>query len=964
MAAPSVKARNPYWDNIKGILIFLVVLGHFLWPYWGIGLAGYVVCFIYLFHMPAFVFVSGFLSRSENARSSSAILRLAMTYAMFNTAMMLVSHFLYGTAFQLITPYYSYWYLLSLIVWRLTIGFLHNAKGIGAISIVAAIAVGFWSDVTNVLAISRTIAFFPFFLLGYRLAGRDANLADRKPRDHLTGVLVLLFTISLSVMVIHKFPFIDQSDVLMYGYTSPLGPLVRVLVFCIAALMIMGIAVLVPRRPLPLFCDWGRNSLAIYVLHRFVTLAFERWFPTQRYREVYVLYAVLATVCTVFALGQDSVSRTVGRIISVFDNAHQKPLVRRFLVLLLVASLLLPMAGNVITIVDALVGKHETGVDVVYPVMSKEMKRAIDHSVSIAFVGDLILLQDQVRDAYSGSGDGYGFAPVFQYAAKYLKEADLAIGVFEGPMAGESAGYSTSNYNDGLPLRLNYPDSFASAVKEAGIDLVSTANNHLLDCGLEGAWRTLDVLDRVGLLHVGSYRNAHDKASFLIVDVKGIRIAFLAYAYGSNGYSEEFFFDGDHSVTSALAAPGSKYFETAKASVLEDFKRLKEVATPPDLIVVMPHMGTQFSHQVDDYQRTWNDIFVEAGADIILGDHAHAVQPVQFRGAVIVNCPGNFANSYTKYDGDATSIVELYIDPASRDVIGAAVVPMYTHSTYGGQYRALPVHSILTDPDLQNDISRYEMQRVAEVQETVTSVMLGARLTLDQSQERYFLFPEGYVRQPVSAIDMTEDMKMSHLYSLLSRAKSVCFAGDSITAGSRNGGYGWYEPLMAAFPDIAVTREAWGSATSVTLLENAESVADHRCDLYVVAIGTNDVRYRDDRTCAMDSESFTDNIDSLVAIVLARNPQAKFALISPWLAQYNDPYTALSVDDRDRLLGEYAEALRVYCEEKDFCFVNPNPAIHQALTRHPPSRYLLDHIHPNARDGIRLYSEKVLADIN
>jgi lysophospholipase L1-like esterase len=384
-------------------------------------------------------------------------------------------------------------------------------------------------------------------------------------------------------------------------------------------------------------------------------------------------------------------------------------------------------------------------------------------------------------------------------------------------------------------------------------------------------------------------------------------------------------------------------------------------------------MGTQFTHDTDSFQDTWNDIFINAGADIILGDHSHAVQPIKYREAtdgkgnkrqaVIVNSPGNFANSYIEKDGDATSIVEVYIDPKTKKIISTGIIPMYTQSPASGSYRALPIYSILNDPVLKNEISTYEMKRVSEVQAIVTSVMLGARLTLDQAQDKYYLFPEGYVRQPVGAIEVTNVMKDTALYKQLSKSKTVCFVGDSITAGSENGGYGWYEPMMAVFPDKTVYKEAWGGATTKTLLGNSDAITGHRADLYVIAVGTNDVRYRNKQTCAMDEKSYVENIDRLVEKIKARDPKADFAFISPWLALANDPYTAIPVEKRDLMLAGYGKALESYCMENGYNYINPNPAINEMLQRYAPSDYLIDYIHPNVSAGIRLYSEKVLSGL-
>ena len=109
----------------------------------------------------------------------------------------------------------------------------------------------------------------------------------------------------------------------------------------------------------------------------------------------------------------------------------------------------------------------------------------------------------------------YEFDGMFQYTSKHFHESDLSIGVFEGTSAGNNTSYSTSNFDDGIPLFLNFPDEFTEAVKKAGIQLVTTGNNHILDTNLEGAIRTLDILDKYNISHVGSYRNFEEKNRIL-----------------------------------------------------------------------------------------------------------------------------------------------------------------------------------------------------------------------------------------------------------------------------------------------------------------------------------------------------------------------------------------------------------------------------------------------------------------
>jgi poly-gamma-glutamate capsule biosynthesis protein CapA/YwtB (metallophosphatase superfamily) len=78
----------------------------------------------------------------------------------------------------------------------------------------------------------------------------------------------------------------------------------------------------------------------------------------------------------------------------------------------------------------------------------------------------------------------------------------------------------------------------------------------------------------------------------------------LAYTFGSNGYTEDYFLQENPSLTSILVDPASQYFSEVKANVLSDFQKIKKMKDPPDLIVVLPHMGTQFIHTTDTFQDT------------------------------------------------------------------------------------------------------------------------------------------------------------------------------------------------------------------------------------------------------------------------------------------------------------------------------------------------------------------------
>ena len=150
--------------------------------------------------------------------------------------------------------------------------------------------------------------------------------------------------------------------------------------------------------------------------------------------------------------------------------------------------------------------------------------------------GDVMSHMPITKDAYVAQTGEYDYSHMLQFAAQQLEGADYAVANLETVLAGGP------NYS-GFPA-FNSPDALARDVKAAGFDLLSTANNHSRDQGLDGIYRTLDVLDQVGLAHVGTQRSQEELEEnwgIHVADVGGIAVAFLSYTYGLLRDSESFF---------------------------------------------------------------------------------------------------------------------------------------------------------------------------------------------------------------------------------------------------------------------------------------------------------------------------------------------------------------------------------------------------------------------------------------
>lgn len=599
--------------------------------------------------------------------------------------------------------------------------------------------------------------------------------------------------------------------------------------------------------------------------------------------------------------------------------------------------------------------------DIIHQEISEKEVFMLNDAVRIGFVGDLILLRDMVEA--SRTTEGFDFGSMFSAMKSYFGSCDLMTGVLEGPLPGEKLGYTTANYDDGRPLNCGYPDSFLSAIKKAGIGFVTVANNHLFDMGREGMERTVAHLESNAMPYVGF----GDKSRTLI-EVKGLKIAVLAYTYGFNGKTSRFFFEpGNEDLPHLIVPKKSKYYNQCLQTVKEDFEWAKQ--QNPHCILVYPHMGEQFLHSPEKNQLHWFGIFDSLGADMILGCHSHATQPVTFEnGKVRLYCPGNFVNNYFPHDGDFSAMVEIYLDPGSGKPFAAAIVPIMAYAKKDGLLRAEPMKSLARRPDL----SWHDWFRLEDAHKIVTTSMISTPLPLHQAQKRYVIWNDNtYRRLPYE--DSLWDVNPSGMAAakkVFEKASTIAFIGDSITEGTKNGGYGWFEPMMAGMPEKKVLRFASGSATSRTIIDLfGKEIQKSSADVYCIAIGCNDLQYREESVCAMTAEDYISNINRLVSLVRAGNPNAAIIFVSPWWSDDTcDKYCRMDCDVKHDLYQKYTDSLANYSKEIGRGYtINPNHVIWRKIRSECQHKYLVDWIHPNASDGIRLFSNAfidALAELN
>lgn len=276
--------RDPLIDNAKGVLIVLVVAGHLVMTY--AAQRGYIAfahSFIYLFHMPAFAFFSGYVVTSAQRSASTAIRTLLPLYLGFSCVHLVARYFFYGELeWEIFVAPGLLWYLLSLMSWRLLLPLTERLRHPIALSIVVSLVAGLTDRFGTTLSLSRTLVFLPFFLMGVACTRDHVDRIRRSPAALAVPALVGLVAVAWSV---YEFRWIRMA--LMGGHTPyskidssvPVAMLGRLTMVCCTLA-----AIYVLLRALPqwqgILSTLGRYSLGIYVLHMYVIYAFDVFLPT------------------------------------------------------------------------------------------------------------------------------------------------------------------------------------------------------------------------------------------------------------------------------------------------------------------------------------------------------------------------------------------------------------------------------------------------------------------------------------------------------------------------------------------------------------------------------------------------------------------------------------------------------------------------------------------------------------
>ena len=395
--------------------------------------------------------------------------------------------------------------------------------------------------------------------------------------------------------------------------------------------------------------------------------------------------------------------------------------------------------------IDSMEGRWENSLTQESPSTQENILTQEDEStqVRLTFVGDIMLHQAQTHVCFNHT---------FSQVRPHLESADITIGNLETVMAGHFSDF---------PL-FSAPDEFGYALRDAGFDLLATANNHSLDQGIEGLLRSLDFLDSIGIGTFGTYRCQESRDTIFIREAGGISFAFLAYTFGVNGQP---------------IPVGREYLVNLihEDLIRNDIARARQLA---DIVIVMPHMGNEYELFVRPEFKFWAMLMLDAGADVVVAGHPHVVQPMGFvqiaggsacsmgnspagdenageyapegglppRCGFVAYCLGNFVSSQREVPTDAGVMLNLYFERTGANpptLAAASIVPtwvQFTNAAGQTDIVVLPISETLLaiDAGVNMNLRHEDIRRMREARWEITEIVLG--VPLSDMRLEYFIY--------------------------------------------------------------------------------------------------------------------------------------------------------------------------------------------------------------------------------
>lgn len=247
-------------------------------------------------------------------------------------------------------------------------------------------------------------------------------------------------------------------------------------------------------------------------------------------------------------------------------------------------------------------------------------------TATLVSVGDVMVHGPQLTRAYNSETGQFSFQSSFDTIQSFIEPSDYAVANLETTFSGKDQGLrlSSSVYYKGYQgyPTFNTPSVLATNIKEAGFDMVTTANNHCYDGLQQGLLSTLNTLDSVGLDHVGTNKDPDSETAF-IKDIEGIRVGFFNYTYSTNGIHVV---DENKYAVNTFDNYSKEGIDRMVSSIKSYLEKNKDQL---DYSIVYIHFGNEYKTTPNSHQKAIVEALIKAGVDAVIGTHPHVLQPME-----------------------------------------------------------------------------------------------------------------------------------------------------------------------------------------------------------------------------------------------------------------------------------------------------------------------------------------------
>lgn len=294
-----------------------------------------------------------------------------------------------------------------------------------------------------------------------------------------------------------------------------------------------------------------------------------------------------------------------------------------------------------------------------------------DFEVSFLAAGDNLIHNTVYFDANrAAGGSGYVFTQMYEDVKGDVSGSDFAYINQETILGGTALGLS--NY----PL-FNSPQEVGDALRQTGFNLISEANNHSLDKGFTGITNACEYWkNKTGTVMDGIFENQEDSQKVRVLEKKGVKLALISDTWNTNGN----------------AKPTGKNW-CVETDFNDTLAKVKEARNQADVVLVAMHWGTEYSTKINSEQQQQAQQLADAGADIIIGNHPHVIEPVQWvtssdnRRVIVAYAMGNFISNQLDFENMVGGMLQLKISRKDSAIMlsGVKFVPVVTYFEHGSK---------------------------------------------------------------------------------------------------------------------------------------------------------------------------------------------------------------------------------------------------------------------------------------